>query len=103
MSIPIVLESLSTQTQYVPLAVLGYCVTRSQFLYPVWESIEWTMKTCEHTPTNKLQDLLVSIPAGNTSVSHINTRLRPDVTVAEAWQRKQFAEQSGIATLLNSL
>ncbi len=79
MSIPIVLESLSTQTQYVPLAVLGYCVTRSQFLCPVWKSIEWTMKTCDHTPTNTLQDMLVSILAGNTSVSQINTRLRPDL------------------------
>ncbi len=103
MSVSIVLEEFPAQTQYVPLAVLGYCITRTQFLFPVWNEIEWTMKTRDHTPTDKLQDMLISIMAGNTSVWQINTRLRPDVTLAAAWQRAQFAEQSGIATLLAQL
>ena len=103
MAVSIVLEVLPTQTQYVPLAVLGYCVTRTQFLAPVWAPMEWTMQTRDHSPTAKLQDLLVSIMAGNTAVSQINTRLRPDLTLAAAWQRRQFAEQSNIAKLLDQL
>ncbi len=99
MRVPIVLELLPTQTQYVPLAVLGYCFTRAHVLHPVWNAIEWPMKTYDHTPTAKLQDMLVSILAGNNAVSQINTRLRPDLALAAAWDRKQFAEQSNIAKL----
>lgn len=66
MSVPIVLEVFPAHTHYAPLAVLGYCMTRSQFLQPVWKEIEWTMQTRDHSPTEKLQDMLVSIMAGNT-------------------------------------
>jgi hypothetical protein len=103
MRVQIVLEPLPTHTQYVPLAVLGYCLTRTGFLQPVWDGIEWSMKTIRHTPTEKLQDMLVSILAGNNSVYQINTRLRPDLTLAAAWQRERFAEQSTIADTLNAL
>jgi len=103
MKAQIVLEALPTHTQYVPLAVLGYCLTRTGFLKPVWEEIEWSMKTIRHTPTEKLQDMLVSILAGNEAVSQINTRLRPDLTLAAAWNREQFAEQSSIANTLDAL
>lgn len=103
MKTQIVLEALPTHTRYVPLAVLGYCLTRTGFLKPVWEGIEWPMKTIRHTPTEKLQDMLVSILAGNEAVSQINTQLRPDLTLAAAWNRPQFAEQSSIATALNAL
>jgi len=47
--------------------------------------------------------MLVSILAGNEPVSQINTRLRPDLTLAAAWNREQFAEQSSIANTLNAL
>lgn len=103
MEVAIVLEEFPAHTQYVPLAVLGYCLTRTNFLAPVWASMTWTMKTHDHTPVQKLQDMLVSIMAGNTAVSQINTRLRPDLTLAAAWQRRQFADQSQIATVLDSL
>ena len=103
MKVPIVLESLFTHTQYVPLAVLGYCLTRTGFLRPVWDEIDWAMKTLKHAPTEKLQDILVSILAGNTAVCKINTRLRPDLTLSSAWQRDQFAEQSTIADTLDAL
>jgi hypothetical protein len=103
MKAQIVLEALPTHTRYVPLAVLGYCLTRTGFLQPVWEEIEWSMKTIRHKPTEKLQDMLVSILAGNDAVSQINTRLRPDLTLAAAWNREQFAEQSSIANTLNAL
>ena len=103
MKVQIVLEPLPTHTQYVPLAVLGYCLTRTGFLQPVWGEIDWPMKTIRHTPTEKLQDMLVSILAGNKSVYQINTRLRPDLTLASAWHRERFAEQSTIAETLNAL
>ncbi len=103
MKVQIVLEPLPTHTQYVPLAVLGYCLTRTGFLQPVWDEIDWPMKTIQHTPTEKLQDMLVSILAGNKAVYQINTRLRPDLTLAAAWHRERFAEQSTVADTLNAL
>lgn len=103
MKTQIVLEALPTHTRHVPLAVLGYCLTRTGFLKPVWEEIEWSMKTIQHTPTEKLQDMLVSILAGNEAVCQINTQLRPDLTLAAAWNRKQFAEQSSVANTLDVL
>ncbi len=71
MAVTIILEDFPAHTQYVPLAVLGYCLTRNAFLSPVWAPISWTMKTHDHTPAQKLQDMLVSIMAGNTSVAQI--------------------------------
>lgn len=103
MKVPIVLEPLPTYTQYVPLGVLGYCMTRTGFLQPVWDEIKWSMKTIDHQPTEKLQDMLVSILAGNEAVYKINTCLRPDLALSAAWNRKQFAEQSTVADTLNAL
>lgn len=103
MKVEIVLDPLANHTQYAPLAILGYCLTKTGFLKQVWSEIEWSMKTVRHKPTEKLQDMLVSILAGNTAVSKINTKLRPDRTLAQAWQREEFAEQSTIADTLNAL
>lgn len=103
MTVQVVLEPLATHTQYVPLAVLGYCLTRTGFLQPVWDEMDWSMKTLEHSPTEKLQDVLVSIMAGNTAVCKINTRIRPDLTLASAWQRTKFAEQSTVSDTLDAM
>ena len=103
MKVQIVLEPLPTHTRYVPLAVLGYCLTRTGFLAPVWNEIDWAMKTHWHAPTAKLQDVLVSILAGITAMYKVNTHLRPDLPLARAWQRNQFAEQSTIADTLDAL
>lgn len=103
MCVQILVGEFPTQTQYVPLAVLGHCVMRNHFFSPVWNELEWSMKTREHQPAEKLQDMLVSILAGNSHVSQINTRLRPDLALATAWQREQFAEQSNIARVLDRL
>jgi hypothetical protein len=103
MSIPIVLRVYANHTRYTPLAVLGYCLTRSRFLHPVWDALEWDVQTRRHAPAEKLQDVLVSILAGNTAISQINTTIRPDLPLATSWNREQFADQSNIARLLNRL
>lgn len=99
----IVLEPLPTYSGYVPLGVLGYCLTRTDFLRPVWEAIQWPMKQLIYTPSEKLQDVLVSILAGLHAIVRVNTHLRPDRTLATAWKRAQFAEQSTLAYTLDSL
>jgi hypothetical protein len=61
------------------------------------------MKKRDHEPTEKLQDMLTSILAGNESVFQINTRIRPDLPLATAWGRGRFAEQSSVARTLDAL
>lgn len=103
MKTEIELKPLKGQTQYAPLCVLGYCLVRTKFLQPVWEQVNCSMKVIDHKPVEKLQDMLVSILAGNPSLSKINTRIRPDRSLAAAWGRREFAEQSTISRTLDSL
>jgi len=99
--IEIVLELLTGQTRYAPLAVIGYWLQQTKFLAPLWSALDWPIKTCVHTPQAKLETLLASILVSNRSVSQINTTIRPDLALARAWGQEQFAEQSTIAGMLD--
>lgn len=103
MSILIRLVDMSGSTQFAPLGVLGYCLTRTDFLKEVFAPMHFSEKTVDHSPGAKLQDVLVSVLAGCRAISTINTRLRPDRALAQAWDREQFAEQSNIARSLDKL
>lgn len=103
MSVQISLERSTRECRFVPLAVLGYCLTRSGLLKPLWSPLDLDLKTFEHTPTEKLQDVLVAILAGCRSLAQVNTRLRPETVLARAWQRPQFAEQSNLSRTLDAL
>jgi hypothetical protein len=96
------LTDLPNETSFAPLGVLGYCLTRAGFLAPVWAPLQLPLKTVDHAPEAKLQDLIVSVLAGCRSISQINTRLRPDVVLARAWRRSCFADQSTIARTLDT-
>jgi hypothetical protein len=88
-------------TSYAPLGVLGYCLSRNDFLHPVFAEVQLGMKSVEYTPEAKLVDLLVSILVGCRAIAQVNTRLRPDEALARAWGRKQFAEQSTLTRTLD--
>lgn len=88
-------------TQYVPLAVLGYCLTRTGFFAPL-RAVNLNMKTVHHAPVEKLLDSVVSILANCTSIKQVDLRIRPDLVLAEAWGREQFAQQSTLADTLNA-
>lgn len=96
------LTSLTHNTQFAPLAVLGYCLQRTDFFAPLRQDVHLGSKTLVHTPHEKLLDVVVSILTGCTSIKHINTRLRPDLTLAHAWGREQFAHQATIADTLDA-
>jgi hypothetical protein len=101
MSTKIRLSSMRKVTQYAPLGVLGYCLRQSGFLSPVFHDLTLGIKTVDHTPEAKLVDLLVSILAGCRAISQVNTRIRPDVALAQAWGRERFAEQSTLTRTLD--
>jgi len=102
MSIVVSLVDMPDETSFAPLGVLGYCLTRTRFLAPVWAELELPLKTVDHPPSAKLQDLLVSILAGCRAIAQVDTRLRPDVALARAWGRTRFADQSNLARTLDT-
>jgi hypothetical protein len=96
------LVAMPDDTSFAPLGVLGYCLMRTGFLSPVLRAVTVPIKTVQHLPAAKLLDLLVSILAGCRAVSQVNTRLRPDLALAHAWGRPQFAAQATLARTLDS-
>jgi hypothetical protein len=95
------LVEMPDETSFVPLGVLGYCLTRTQFLTPVWAELDLPLKTVDHPPQAKLLDVVVSILAGCRAIAQVNTRLRPDIALARAWGRERFAEQSTLTRTLD--
>ena len=96
------LVAMPDDTGFAPLGVLGYCLMRTSFLSPVLRAVTVPIKSVQHLPAAKLLDLLVSILAGCRAVSQVNTRLRPDLALAHAWGRPQFAAQATLARTLDS-
>lgn len=103
MSIAIALEPGVGHCSMVPLAVLGYCLSQSHFLQPVWEPIQLGMRQRDYAPVDKLEDVVVSILAGCRSIQNINVRLRPEQALAQAWGRSRFADQSTYSRTLDAL
>jgi hypothetical protein len=101
MSTRLVILPQRHETQFVPLAVLGYCLTHTGFFAALRE-VNLSMKTVHHQPEHKLQDIIVSILANCSSIKQSDLRIRPDVVLAEAWGREQFAQQATLAATLNA-
>jgi len=89
-------------TGFVPLGVLGYCLRRTNFLDPVFTELALPLKKIDHAANDKLLDVLVSILSGCRAIYQVNTRLRPDLALAQAWGREQFASQSNLARTLDA-
>lgn len=96
------LVSMPDETGFVPLGVLGYCLTRTKFLAPVFRELDLPIKKIDHTANDKVLDVLVSILAGCRAIYQVDTKLRPDLALAQAWGREQFASQSNLARTLDA-
>jgi hypothetical protein len=59
-------------------------------------------KVRQHTPLNKLLDCFISILAGGVGVVEVNTRVRPDRALQQAFGRTTCAEQSTVSDTLNA-
>ena len=88
-------------TRFAPLAAFGFFVREYDLFSPLYSRLKFTQPTHTEHPVEALSDLWVSILAGCRSVSQINTKIRPDLTLAQAWGRPCFAEQSTVARVLN--
>ncbi|MBI1877286.1 MAG: hypothetical protein HYR94_03475, partial [Chloroflexi bacterium] len=88
-------------TQFAPLIALGFFVQEYDLLSPIYSRLEFTQATHTEYPIGALFDVWVSMLAGCRSVWQINTKIRPDPVLAQAWGRPRFAEQSTVARVLD--
>lgn len=102
MTTKIRLVAMPEETGFAPLGVLGYCLRRTHFLGPVFRELALPLKQVDHAPNDKLLDVLVSILAGCRAIYQIDTRLRPDLALAQAWGRPCFASQANVARTLDA-
>lgn len=95
------LSDMKANTQWAPLALLGYRLQQRQFFQPLYHHLDLHQKQLRYTSQDKLITCLVSIMSGCQAISHIDTRIRPDRALAQAWGMECFAHQSVVADTLN--
>jgi hypothetical protein len=71
----------------------------------IWETVERHVtirqKVRKHKPLEKLLDALMNILAGGRGLVEVNTRIRPDKGLQQAFGRSDCADQSVISETLN--
>jgi hypothetical protein len=95
-------SALHETTQFAPLMALGYYARCMDLFSPLWSRLTFDQPTHTIHPQEALLDVWVSILAGCRSLKQVNTRIRPDLLLAQAWGRPQFAEQSTLARVLDA-
>jgi len=97
----IVLTPLEHVTRFAPLVALGYWTREHDLWAPIFSRLRFEQSIHIKHPEEALLDLWVSMHAGCRSVSHVNTQIRPDLALAQAWGRARFHEQSTLARVLD--
>jgi hypothetical protein len=95
------LSDMKANTQWAPLALLGYRLQQRKFFEPLYQNLDLHQKQIHYTSQDKLITCLVSIMSDCQAISHIDTRIRPDRALAQAWGLECFAHQSIVADTLN--
>ncbi len=91
-----------TNTQYAPLAALVAYYEAEKVFVPL-QSVTSTAKKGDFDLADKLQQVVISILSGCTTISEVNTKLRPERIFAQVKRIEGFAEQSTLSIALNQL
>lgn len=89
-------------TDHALLALLGAKFQQSDFFAPVHNLVHINQKTVLHRPTDKLQDCLLGMLAGNIAVYQSNTNVLGDTALQQAFGRTACADQSTIQRTLDA-
>ena len=84
------------------MAALGCFLPQRDFFAPLRQHLQLGGKTVLHEPHEKRLDVVVSMLSNWTSLTQINTRLRPDTALAAAWGRERVADQATITRVLEA-
>ena len=93
---------METCTTFGPLVALGFFMQQHDLWAPVRSRVDFAQPTHCTDPVGALLDLGVGILAGCEVVAQVNTAIRPDRLLAQAWGRERFCEQSTIARVLDT-
>jgi Transposase DDE domain group 1 len=98
-------SSTETTTLFTPcasLAALGCYLRHIQLFEPIRERVQIGQKTVKHAPIDKLYDAWIALLAGAHGLVEINTRLRSDRALQQAFGRTMCADQSTVQATLNA-
>jgi hypothetical protein len=88
------------QSKRALLGLLGHKIREAKLLEPFHRLITIKQKTLVHSPTDKLQDCLVGILMGNTTLYETNTTLSTEQAFWQSWGRSGCTDQSTIQRTL---
>lgn len=88
-------------TQYAGLAAMATWLERKRIWQTVAENIEIKQKTVKHRPIDKLLDIFIHILTGEQRMVTMNTGLRCDEGLQQAFRRDTCVEQSLASTTLD--
>lgn len=89
-------------TNHAVLAALGQKLQHVHLFEPVRTHVKIAQKTVQYTPTDKLEDVWLSMLTGSRGLVETNKRLRPDRALQHAFGRAGCAEQSTLSETLNA-
>jgi len=103
--------SLADQGQSLVVTEHGLLVAYGQFakivgLIKAIEQVSFKMKTVDHSPADKVAELLCHILAGGMHINELGRSAHPlgkDQAVAQAWGQQSFASASGVSHLLHAV
>jgi hypothetical protein len=84
------------------LAALGVKLSQLDLFGPIRSEVQIRQKTIKHTPVDKLYDAFISLLAGAHGMVEINTRLRTDAALQQAFGRQACAEASVVQETLDA-
>ena len=89
-------------TPHATLVALGLKVQQLDLFRPIREQVHIKQKTVRYTPVDKLYDAWIAILAGAHGLVEVNTRLRSDPVLQQAFGRSACADQSVIQDTLDA-
>ncbi len=95
-------EAATTFTPCAPLAAIGCHIQHIHLFEPIRTQVQIAQKTVLHTPSDKLFDAFIAILAGAHGIVEVNSRLRSDPALQQAFGRSACADQSTIQDTLNA-
>lgn len=102
MTVEFGLTSDMVNTQYAPLVALSVHYQHNQTLKPL-ELVQIPVKSRDFAPHDKLTQVLLSILAGCTTLSEVNSKLRSETGLAQVWHWPRLADQSTLSRTLDAL
>jgi len=84
------------------LAAIGNYLRHLDLLGPIRDGVRIAQKTVKFTPFDKLTDVFLLLLTGAHRMVEINTKLRPDAALCEAFGRSECAEQSVVQDTLDA-